>query len=189
MREGAEVSRPFCFERVVPSRELCSHGVFAMPPITAILHTCNDELRLGRALETLHPCDEILVVDHGSSDGTLRIARQYAAIIRTAASYQAPGDHLQFARHEWVLSLLPSESLSEALEAALFEWKLYEEREIAGVSACSIFAREETADGWTELHPTTRLIPRTWNRWAGTLPCNDQQTMMLQGDLLRFRLP
>ena len=31
-----------------------------MPPITALLHTKNDSLGLGRALETLLPCSEIL---------------------------------------------------------------------------------------------------------------------------------
>jgi glycosyltransferase involved in cell wall biosynthesis len=37
-----------------------------MPQLTALIHTHNDELRLGRALESLRPCDELLIFDHGS---------------------------------------------------------------------------------------------------------------------------
>jgi hypothetical protein len=33
-----------------------------MPKITALLHTHNDALRLGRALDSLRPCDEVLVI-------------------------------------------------------------------------------------------------------------------------------
>jgi hypothetical protein len=160
-----------------------------MPPISAILHTFNDESRLGRALETLHPCDEIMIVDHGSTDATVRVARQFAAIIRTSGPHQSPADHLASVRCDWAFCLLPSESLSEALEASLFEWKLYEVGDVAAIPACSAFVREETPGGWAENPPSTRLIPKGWNRWDGPLPCHDQRSMVLQGDLLRFRSP
>jgi glycosyltransferase involved in cell wall biosynthesis len=158
-----------------------------MPPISAILHTFNDGLRLGRALETLRPCDELLVIDHGSTDQTLQIAREYAATIRTAG--QSPADPLQWARHDWLLCLLPSESLSEALEATLFEWTLKDAREVIGVPAGSVGVREETEHGWCDAQRATRLIPRSWNLWAGQLPAFDARAAMLQGDLLRFGLP
>ncbi len=158
-----------------------------MPPISAILHTLNDGLRLGRALETLRPCDELLVIDHGSTDQTLRIAREYAATIRTAS--QSAVDPLQWARHDWLFCLLPSESLSEALEATLFEWTLKDAREVIEVPAASLGVREETERGWSQAQRATRLIPRTWSLWAGQLPAFDARAAMLQGDLLRFALP
>jgi glycosyltransferase involved in cell wall biosynthesis len=181
---------PFLFFRVVaPAHDLCFYCVSAMPPITAILHTHDDAARLGRALETLRPCDEIVIVDHGSTDATLRVARAYAANIRTATPNQSPASHLAAARYDWALCLLPSESLTEALEASLFEWKLYDARDVADIAACSAFVRQETKNGWTETSPSTRLIPKTWNHWIGDLPRDDQRSMVLQGDLLRFRLP
>ena len=70
-----------------------------MALITAILHTCNDELRLGRALQTLLSCNQILIIDHCSTDCTLRIAREYAASIRTVTE-QAPADLLHFVRND-----------------------------------------------------------------------------------------
>jgi glycosyltransferase involved in cell wall biosynthesis len=160
-----------------------------MPPITAILHTCNDAVRLGRALETLYPCDEILVVDHGSSDATLHVARQHAARISIAVPGQTPSNHAAIARHDWILCLLPSESLSEGLQASLYEWKLYESDDVRHITACSVFVRMETEQGWQEQAPNTRLVPRAWNRWNNSLPTDEQGSMLLQGDLLRFSRP
>jgi glycosyltransferase involved in cell wall biosynthesis len=160
-----------------------------MPPITAILHTFNDAARLGRALETLHPCDEILVVDHGSTDATLHIARQHAARIRVAEPLSQPHSHTALATHNWIFCLLPSESLSEGLAASLFEWKLYEISDVRNIPACSAFVRVETESGWVETAPSTRLVPRHWDRWNGALPVEDQRSMLLQGDLLRFCRP
>src|SRR4051794_16378374 len=119
-----------------------------MPAITALLHTHNDGLRVGRCLETLYPCDEILVVDHNSEDGTLRVAKEYGARILSAQKI-ASDWYGSLAHAEWVLSLDPRESLTEALAASLFEWKL---REVAEQKAFSLFLREETSEGWVA-HP------------------------------------
>ncbi len=160
-----------------------------MPPITAMLHTCNDAPRLGRALESLRPCDEILVVDHGSCDATVRIAREYGAQIQSALPDSNPATPLTSARFDWVLCLLPSESLTEALEASLFEWKLSPALDVASVPACSAVVREETANGWREARPSTRLVPRDWSQWEGNLPREASHARLLEGHLLRFRRP
>lgn len=160
-----------------------------MPPITAILHTCNDASRLARALESLRPCDELVIVDHGSTDATLRVARDYAATIRSANENQSPSTHVASARYDWVLCLLPSESLTEGLEASLYEWKLYDADDVKGISACAAFVREEAESGWTKGRPSTRLVRKGWDQWQGDLPRDDRNSMVLQGDLLRFRVP
>ncbi len=98
-----------------------------MASITALLHTENDALRLGRALETLYPCDAILIVDHGSRDATARIAREYGARVQNAipgkrrredylrAVATKPGRPRQSPGREWILCLDPRESLTEKL--------------------------------------------------------------------------
>jgi glycosyltransferase involved in cell wall biosynthesis len=138
-------------------------------------------------LETLYPCDEILIVDHGSSDGTFRVAREYGARIARAGS-DAP--HLparQLACYDWILCLDARESLSESLAASLYEWKT--ESPLAE-SAFSIFLREETADGWVDNPtPQTRLVPLIWSGWLGNFPADQGSASTLEGDLLRFVLP
>src|SRR5271166_4287809 len=81
-----------------------------MPPITALLHTSNDALRLGRALETLLPCAELLIVDHGSTDATLRVARAYGARLLGADGLAAAKHYLERAASDWIFCLDPSES-------------------------------------------------------------------------------
>ena len=44
--------------------------------ISATIITCNEERNIARAIESLRCCDEILVVDSGSVDRTVEIARQ-----------------------------------------------------------------------------------------------------------------
>jgi len=159
-----------------------------MPAITALIHTNNDALRLGRALETLYPCDEIVVVDHGSRDGTVSIARDYGARVVAAKPAEAPTQYLPQRHASWILCLDPHESLTEGLAASLFEWKTEEPPAVA--VAFSVFLREETAEGWVE-NPAaqTRLVPAHWERWEKAFPRHDPSAVALEGELLRFALP
>jgi glycosyltransferase involved in cell wall biosynthesis len=162
-----------------------------MVPITALVHAHNDGLRIGRCLETLYPCDEIVIVDHGSDDGTLHVAREYGArVVKAAEASFAIGDlwGAEPEREGWILCLDPSESLTESLAASLFEWKSESLGE--SPSSYSVFLREETAEGWVE-NPVaqTRLVPARWQRWEGRFPQNDDSALVLEGELLRFVLP
>jgi glycosyltransferase involved in cell wall biosynthesis len=174
-----------------------------MASITALLHTKNDALRLGRALETLYACDDILVVDHGSRDATVRVAREYGARVVSAASGAGPSDYLLAAHLSarpsarpsaspgWILCLDPRESLTEKLAASLFEWKSEAFHvQASGVPAFSVFLREETAEGWVEVPAAeTRLVPQTWKLWKGKFPVHEPTALALEGELLRFVFP
>jgi hypothetical protein len=165
-----------------------------MLTITALLHTENDALRLGRCLETLYPCDRIVVVDHGSRDATVRLALAYGARVTAALpgadpAHYVPSADLQSADLGWILCLDPRESVSESLATSLYEWKLG-----AGnappAPAFSVFLREETEQGWVEVPVAqTRLVPPDWNRWDGRLPQADPSALALSGELLRFVFP
>ncbi len=160
-----------------------------MARITAVLHTHNDGLRLGRCLETLYPCDEILIVDHGSRDGTVQVAREYGAKIIAATNGTSPNEYFQGSNAEWIMCLDPRESLTESLAASLFEWKsLYGDTSEA--TAFCVFLREETADGWIK-NPTaqTRLVPHGWRRWQDVFPITEESSRTLEGDVLRFEFP
>jgi glycosyltransferase involved in cell wall biosynthesis len=155
--------------------------------ITALLHTSNDALRLGRCLETLHPCDEILIIDHGSSDNTLRIAREYGAKIVVGGQLTHPSATSADSTG-WFLCMSSRESLTEALAGSLFEWKL-SRGNVSTEEAFSILLREERSNGWFENpEAQTRLVPRQWIHWSGRWPVAAQPTL-LEGRVLRFRFP
>ena len=162
-----------------------------MPPITALLHTANDALRLGRALETLLPCAEILIVDHQSTDVTLRVAHSYGARV-VVAEGQAPANHyLSQARHNWILCLEPSESITEGLQATLFEWSSLPDAPVkTAPSAFSVVVRQQEDKDWRQLpDPQTRLVPRHWTLWSGNLPAHQPSSSTLEGELLRISYP
>jgi glycosyltransferase involved in cell wall biosynthesis len=188
-----------------------------MTSITALLHTENDALRLGRALETLYACDHIVIVDHGSRDGTLRVAREHGARVVKATPEASAEDYLLFASQSlsanpttsnaepveagspssasanpgWILCLDPRESLTEKLAASLFEWKSESSATQAPAApAFSVFLREETPEGWVEVPAAqTRLVPRTWLSWNGIFPAHEPAALVLEGELLRFIFP
>jgi hypothetical protein len=169
-----------------------------MQLLTALLHTHNDALRLGRALETLYACDQIVIIDHGSRDATVRIARQYGSRIvsadASASSHFAAVD-LDLVGG-WLLCLTPHESLSESLATSLFELKANSsvkpgaETPRSAPAPYAVFLREETPGGWID-HPTaqTRLVPYGWSAWSNNLPVHDPSAEKLAGELLRFELP
>lgn len=160
-----------------------------MPAITALLHTRNDALRLGRCLETVYPCDQILVVDHGSQDSTVKLAREFGARVIVAIPGAGQDHYLQFLAPGWIFCLEPRESISESLAASLYEWKVRASGS-APTSALAVFLREETAQGWVQVPVAqTRLVPPDWHRWDGFLPQLDPSATALEGEVLRFEFP
>ncbi len=95
------------------------------PPISACIVTRDEEDRLGACLESLAWCDEILVVDSHSKDGTREIAAARGArvIERDWPGHVAQKEFaVRAARYEWVLCIDADErvapDLREAIEAA-----------------------------------------------------------------------
>ena len=158
-----------------------------MPRITALLHTHNDALRLGRALQSLRPCDEVLVIDDASEDDTARIAREYGATLKTAIPGVTAGAYAMDAAHDWILCLRPSESLSDDLEAALFEWKQQEPED--RIACYSVPIRREQPSGWRNGPAEVRLVNRKRINWLGEMPPNGDCGAKLSGDVLCFRQP
>ena len=94
--------------------------------ISATIITFNEERNIARVIESLRCCDEILVLDSGSSDRTAEIATKLGARVVEASwhGYAAQKNiAAELAAHDWILSLDADESLSEALEAEIWQIK------------------------------------------------------------------
>jgi glycosyltransferase involved in cell wall biosynthesis len=94
--------------------------------ISATIITYNEELNIARAMESLRCCDEIVVVDSGSSDRTAEIAANLGAnIIESPWGGYARQKNVaaERASHDWILSVDADEALSEALEGEIWQIK------------------------------------------------------------------
>jgi len=160
--------------------------------ISALLHTKDDAQRIGRALDSLRPCDEVLVIDHDSEDETAKIARDHGAKVQKAVPGVEDGAYAMDAAHDWVLCILPCEALSEGLEASLLSWKHQfdgkeEVEQPPKVPALAFHVRRETGRGWEAAPAQTRLVNRQVINWTSGLPPETNGSIVLPGDLLHFR--
>jgi glycosyltransferase involved in cell wall biosynthesis len=157
-----------------------------MPKITALIHCLNDGLRIGRALDSLRACDEVLVVDHGSTDNTEKVARDHGAIYKRGIPGVDHGTYAVDSRNDWILCLCSNESLSEELEASLFEWKSADHDDPAGYN---LRVREESDEGWQIHGPETRLVNKRKINWTGDLPPTTSINDEVKGYILKFKHP
>lgn len=92
--------------------------------VSTLILTFNEEANLQACLDALRWCDDIVVVDSGSTDRTLEVARRYGVRVLTRpfdnfANQRNYGlEHGGF-KHEWVLHLDADEVVTPAFVAAL----------------------------------------------------------------------
>lgn len=87
--------------------------------LSAVIITHNEAHQLADCLATLSFCDEIVVVDSGSADGTAEIARAAGAHVSVTEDWPGFGPQkqraLDLARGDWVLSIDADERIDEDL--------------------------------------------------------------------------
>jgi len=92
--------------------------------LTVTVITKNEENRIGKCLESVAFADEILVVDSGSTDRTVEIARQHGARVIQQA-WLGYGRQKQLAveqaKNDWVFCLDADEWASEKLTKSIID--------------------------------------------------------------------
>jgi glycosyltransferase involved in cell wall biosynthesis len=142
-----------------------------MPKISATLITLNEAQNIARAIGSLSMADEILVVDSGSTDATVEIARQAGArvIPHDWEGFAAQKNFVaREANHDWILSLDADEELNADAQAAIREWKS-QEPAAAGyrlARRAQYLGRWILHSGWYPDYKL-RLFDRRRGEWTG----------------------
>ena len=93
--------------------------------LSVIIITRDEVHRIGRAINALAFADEIVVLDSGSTDGTIEAARAAGARVEQSKDWPGFGRQknraLELARGDWVLSIDADELVTEALAGAIRE--------------------------------------------------------------------
>src|SRR5207244_4541653 len=109
-----------------PARDRAHRLEAGVPRLSAIIITKDEAANIGDCLDSLAFCDERIVVDAASSDGTMMIAKQKGARV-AAHGWKGFGPQknysLSLARGDWVLSIDADErvtpELAQAIRAAI----------------------------------------------------------------------
>ncbi len=160
-----------------------------MVPLSAVVITHDEEDKLPEALQSVAFCDEIVVVDSGSSDHTREKAR--AAGARVILNEPWPGFAAQrnvaldAARHDWVIALDADERVTGPLREEIQE-KRKRGFDCAGYRiprAAFYLGRWVRATDWYP-DPQVRLFDRTRARWEGV---HVHESVRVRGKVGRLR--
>ena len=165
------------------------------PAIAAVVITLDEEDRIGDCLASLAWADEVLVVDSGSADRTVAIAREHGARVveRPWPGYAAQKNFaLGQVSADWVLSVDADERVTPELAGQLRALAATAPDAVAGASVARrtwYLGRWIRHGGW---YPDrkVRLVRRGRGRWQGG-PVHerlvvDGEVRALAGDLLHF---
>lgn len=104
------------------------------PPLSVVLMVKDEEDRLGDALASVSWADEVVVVDTGSADGTVSLARRHGARVVAVpweGYVRSRNRSLAEAKHDWVLFLDADERVTPALRGEI-------ESRLAGAEAAGV---------------------------------------------------
>jgi glycosyltransferase involved in cell wall biosynthesis len=94
-----------------------------MPSLSVILITKNEALNIRDCLLSISWADEIIVVDSGSSDGTVNIAQEMGAQVYVHGDWPGFGPQknraLAYATKDWVFSIDADERVTSELRAEI----------------------------------------------------------------------
>lgn len=144
-------------------------------PISAIVVGLNEAHFLTRCLDSISFCSEILYVDLGSSDKSLRIAEKFAS--KTISHPLVPsGEHavanvFSLAQNDWILFIDPDESLDARLRQDVVQkfLELKDDSELGALSAPWQFyfkGRKLNGTPWGGRRPRTFLAHRARFRFT-----------------------
>jgi glycosyltransferase involved in cell wall biosynthesis len=141
-------------------------------PLSGVVICYNEEDRIGRCLESLGICDEIVVVDSNSTDATREIAQRYTqkVVEQEFLGYRDQKNFaLDLAKHDWVLCLDADEALSPELAEEIQKVLANDDQRVSGFKLDRVTYFLGTWHDRGEWYPDRklRLFRRSRGRWSG----------------------
>lgn len=168
-----------------------------MAKLTVAMIVRNESANLRACLESVKWADEIVVLDSGSNDDTVAIARAYTDHVHVEADWQGYGVQRQRAQArasgDWVFMIDADERVTPDLREAIERIVVADDRSVVGavprLSFC--FGRFIRHSGWYPDY-VVRLYPRERARYDDAqvhekvLPDPGMRVVRLRGDLLHY---
>jgi hypothetical protein len=141
----------------------------ARQPVSAVIITLNAASQLEACLHSLEFCDDIVVVDSGSTDGTMGIADRHGARV-IQSEWRGFGLQKQFAveqaAHDWVLCIDADERVSEPLRTSIEAALVAPAQHAYRFPRCNRFMGRYLRHGEGYPDWSLRLFDRRHSRWS-----------------------
>lgn len=147
------------------------------PRLSVYIITSNEEERLERTLNALKGVvDEIVLVDSGSGDKTVEIARGFGARVyfRTWDNYSSQKKYAEsLCSGEWLLNLDADEELTKELGEEILKAVMSEDYKAFRLKIADVFPGKQRPHPWVRCYKVIRLYKRgyasmgetyTWDR-------------------------
>lgn len=161
--------------------------------LSAVIITLNEAPRIARCIKSLEICDEVVVVDSGSTDGTQKICEDLGAVV-IEQDWLGYGAQKQFAvdqaSHDWVICLDADEALSDQLIKSVQAFMLNPIGSGCRMPRCNSFMGRWLKHGEGYPDKSLRLFNRQQGQWSQDpvhekVQCDGEITD-LKGDLLHW---
>jgi len=168
-----------------------------MATLSAVLIVRNEAANLRACLESVRFANEIVVVDSGSTDDTVAIAREYTNQVFVETDWRGYGVQRQraqsLARGDWIFMIDADERVTPRLQAEIERLVARDDRNVyAAVPRLSFcFGRFIRHSGWYPDY-VVRLYPRERARYDNAsvhervVPDPGMRLERLTGDLLHY---
>jgi glycosyltransferase involved in cell wall biosynthesis len=163
--------------------------------VSAVIITYNEERLIDNTLSRLWWCDEIIIVDSGSTDKTLSICKRYGCTVYTR-SFDGFGEQKKYgvfqAKNDWILCLDADEVLTDSLIAEIGSELGHPRLDYAGFAFPRnlVFMDRVFHYGKEANAPIVRLFNRNRGNWDGAVVhekvCLDGPVKQLSGKLLHY---
>src|SRR5262249_4632307 len=161
------------------------------PRLSCTVVCQNEETTIGHCLESVTWCDELVVVDGGSSDGTRRVVLQFTdrVIEHRWPGYRAQKQFaLEAATGEWVLNVDADERVTPELAAEIRRVLTYERPDVSGFAVPRVvcyLGRWWYHGGWYPRR-IVRVMRRSHATWGETDP---HERAEVRGRVVPLRWP
>src|SRR4030043_592272 len=159
--------------------------------ISAIVIAKNEEDKIGECLVSLLFCDEIILVDSGSTDSTIKIAQSHnAKVIKyTNGSFsQWRNEGLKNVKNEWVLYLDADERVTPLLKNEIIQLIKNSNEKFSAYAIPRrniILGKEMKQGGWWPDYVKRLYIKNSLKKWTGDL----HEEPVFEGNLGHLKNP
>lgn len=150
-----------------------------MPMLSVYMVTLNEEKRLPQTLRALSGvADEIILVDSGSEDNTVEIARGFGAKVyfREWDNYSAQKSYAESLCHgDWLMNIDADEEITEELGRELRDAIQNGKADVFRMHIADVFPGQKRPNRWVRHYNVIRLYRRGSASMGNTFTCDRVQ--------------